>query len=188
MRASPPRPRFALRSRTCRMAVPDHKRLIERPESPRKLKLRGRPTVWGFVADESHRCLGVAGSIVSISPRRSFRNVPHREVHKKPRQWACRACFSRRPRAGCGQRSQISLRLGCCSRLHGWIPMAVDGTSAPGAKNFPLPVSPASGDPDRHSSRMRLRRQNSWLQPGRSAALALRSPLACSGSVSSSRP
>ena len=56
--------------------------------------------------------------------------------------------------------------------------MAVDGTSAPGAKNFPLPVSPASGDPDRHSSRMRLRRQNSWLRPGRSAALALRSPLA----------
>ena len=56
--------------------------------------------------------------------------------------------------------------------------MAVDGTSAPGAKNFPLPVSPASGDPDQHSSRMRLQRQNSWLRPGRSAALALRSPLA----------
>lgn len=69
-------------------------------------------------------------------------------------------------------------RWGCRSRLHGWIPMAVDGTSAPGAKNFPLPVPPASGDPDRHSSRMRLRRQNSWLRPGRSAALALRSPLA----------
>ncbi|MDF3813214.1 single-stranded DNA-binding protein [Rhodopseudomonas sp. BAL398] len=67
---------------------------------------------------------------------------------------------------------------GCRSRLHGWIPMAVDGTSAPGAKNFPLPVSPASGDPDQHSSRMRLQRQNSWLRPGRSAALALRSPLA----------
>jgi hypothetical protein len=73
------------------------------------------------------------------------------------------------PDAGDDRRSFS--RSGCCSRLHGWIPMAVDGTSAPGAKNFPLPVSPASGDPDRHSSRMRLRRQNSC--SGRGAALRL---------------
>ncbi|AEI04574.1 hypothetical protein OCA5_pOC16700040 (plasmid) [Afipia carboxidovorans OM5] len=58
----------------------------------------------------------------------------------------------------------------------------------PWSQEFSPAGFPCKRDPDRHSSRMRLRRQNSWLQPGRSAALALRSPLACSGSVSSSRP
>ena len=39
------------------------------------------------------------------------------------------------------------LRSRCRSRLHGWIPMAVDGTSAPGAKIFPLPDTPQAGTP-----------------------------------------
>jgi|GEM_PF-3800740 hypothetical protein len=58
----------------------------------------------------------------------------------------------------------------------------------PWSQEFPLPDHPASGDPDRHSSRMRLRRQNSWLLPGSGAALALRPRLAGYGSVPSSRP
>lgn len=51
------------------------------------------------------------------------------------------------------------LPVGQRSRLHGWIPMAVAGTAAPTSENFPLPP-PASGA-RRHSSRTRLRRQNS---------------------------
>lgn len=58
----------------------------------------------------------------------------------------------------------------------------------PWSQEFSPAGSPASGDPDRHSSRMRLRRQNSWLLSGRSAALALRPRLAGYGSVPSSRP
>lgn len=49
------------------------------------------------------------------------------------------------PGAGGDRRS--SFRLGCRSRLHGWIPMAVDGTSAPGAKIFPLPGFPRKRGP-----------------------------------------
>lgn len=54
MTTSPSHPRFAPRSRACGMAVPHRERLIERPESRGKLKLRGRPTVCRFAADESH--------------------------------------------------------------------------------------------------------------------------------------
>jgi hypothetical protein len=46
--------RFGPRSRACRMLTPDHEWLIERAESRRKLKLRGRPTMWGFAAAEFH--------------------------------------------------------------------------------------------------------------------------------------
>src|SRR5258708_4475151 len=47
-----------------------------------------------------------------------------------------------------GDDDRASFLRSCCrSRLHGWIPMAVDGTSAPVAKNFPPPHPPASGAP-----------------------------------------
>jgi hypothetical protein len=77
---------------------------------------------------------------------------------------------------------------GCRSRLHGWIPMAVDGTSAPAAQGFSPAASPRKGAPIGIPRAKRLRRQNSWLRPGRSASLALRPRLAGSGSVSSFRP
>ena len=41
------------------------------------------------------------------------------------------------------------LRPCCRSWLHGWIPMAVDGTSAPGAQEFSPAASPRERGPDR---------------------------------------
>ena len=39
------------------------------------------------------------------------------------------------------------LRSCCRSRLHGWMPMAVDGMSAPGAQEFSPAAPPVSGAP-----------------------------------------
>jgi hypothetical protein len=42
---------------------------------------------------------------------------------------------------------------GCPYRLHGWIPLVVDGTSAPAAQEFSSAGSPRRRGSDRHSSR-----------------------------------
>jgi hypothetical protein len=79
-------------------------------------------------------------------------------------------------------------RSGCRSRLHGWIPMAVDGTSAPGAKNFPLPASPRKRGP-RPAFPAHAPAAPKFTAPAGAQRCAC-PPLAAggSGSVSSSRP
>ena len=188
MTASSPHPRFALRSRAWTMGAPDCERLIERPACRRKLKLRGRSTLCGLAADKSRTAWE--------SPSRS-----HSSVHVRASEMSSagdaqnaaitdsRAFFSHRPR--CRMRATIA----DLSSVWAVAPGCMAGYLWPSTARrplepriFPCRLPPASGDPDRHSSRMRLRRQNSWLRPGRSAALALRSPPAGSGSVSSFRP
>lgn len=188
MTASPPRPRFALHSRGWAMGAPDCERVIERPEGRRKLKLGGRPTLGGLAPDE----LRAAWE----SPSQSYPSV-HVRASEMSSVGKCARCRDKghgRPPSradkepGAGRRSQVFLPSGLT------LPVAWLDTYGrrrhvgPWSQEFSPAGHPASGDPDRHSSRMRLRHQNSWLRPGRGAALALCPPLADSGSVSSSRP
>lgn len=89
---------------------------------------------------------------------------------------------------GTGGDGRSFSRSGCCFRLHGWIPMAVDGTSAPGAKNFPLPVSPRKRGP-RPAFLAHAPAAPKFVAPAGAQRCAC-PPLASggSGSVSSSRP
>ena len=175
MATSPPHPRFARRSQAWAADAPGCERIIARPESRGNSNCAAVRRCWVSPPWVAH-VLEIAKSIVPVSAGRRFRNVIHRVGAQNAAMitWPPFCLSPTGDPVVCGDRTPFS-RSGCRSRLHGWIPITVDGTSAPGAKNFPLLVSPASGDPDRHSSRMRLWRQNSWLRSGRSASLALRS-------------
>jgi single-strand DNA-binding protein len=141
-----------------------------------KLKLRGRSALLGVSAADRTR----PGNRQVDRTRQRSVAVP--ECHPSGgAQYAAMitwtSFFSRRPkirlRSAIAGLSLLSLPVGWLDtygrRRHvgPWMP-----------KNFPLLVSRAGGDLDRHSSRMRPRRQNSWFRPGHSAALALRTPLA----------
>ena len=189
MKFSTPHRRFGPRSRACRMLTPDHERLIERPESRRKLKLRGRPTMWG--SPPTNRALSGNRRLDRI--HQSASELPKCRLSGGAQRAAIegshRACFQAR------SESRVGAVIAGLSSARAVAPGCMAGYLWPSTARrplepriFPCRLPPASGDPDRHSSRMRLRRQNSWLRPGRSAALALRSPPAGSGSVSSFRP
>jgi hypothetical protein len=136
------------------MVAPDRERLIERADSG-KLKLRGRSALPGLStadrmrarnrrADRTHRW-------VSGLPKCPALGGAQRAAIKGN----CRFFLAPTKELGAGGDRRSFVRSGNRSRLHGWIPMAVDGTSAPGCPRiFPYRFPPASGDLDRHSSRM----------------------------------
>ncbi len=148
MTTSPPRPRFALCSRIRRMVAPNRERLIERPESRGKLKLRGRSALPGLStadrmrarnrrADRTHQC-------VSGLPK----CPPLGGAQRAAIKGNCRFFLAPTKEPGCRRRSQVFRPFGLSLPLHGWIPMAVDGTSAPGCPRiFPYRFPPQAGTP-----------------------------------------
>lgn len=177
----------ALRFRACRIVAPRPRTFDQSTREPLKTA-----TVWpsyGAVASPANRTLpgncraGGADQGLSALPK-----CPPSGGHKNPRKRACRECYSRRPRAGCGRQSHVFLPFGLLlpvawldtygHRRHvgPWMP-----------KNFPLPVFPRKRG-----------LQPAFLAHARGAKI--RSPAgaqrcACpplasggSGSVSSSRP
>jgi hypothetical protein len=161
--------------------------LIERPERRGKLKLRDRPTTCvslpktrtlpGAAVDRTHRCVS---ALPKCRPSGAAENAAMMRIA---------GLFRVDGRRGCGDDDhKSSSRSGCRSRLHGWIPMAVDRTSAPGAKNFPLPDFPRKRGP-RPAFLAHAPPAPKFMAPAGAQRCAC-PPLASggSGSVSSSRP
>lgn len=162
--------------------------VIERAMSRGKLKLRGRSALLGLsAASRTH-----PGNRQDDLTRQHTSALPKCRPSANARNaamitWLSFFAAPTEDPGPAGDGSSFS-RSGCRSRLHGWIPMAVDGTSAPGAKNFPLPVSPASGDP-RPAFLAHAPTAPKFVAPAGAQRCAC-PPLASggSGSVSSSRP
>ena len=82
-------------------------------------------------------------------------------------------------RAGESDDHRVFLGSSCRSRLHGWIPMAADGSVNRWRRIFACRIHPASGAPLGFLA-LALRRQNSLPSAGCRAALALCPRLAAS--------
>lgn len=170
------------------MGAPDCERLIDAPEGREKLKLRGRPTLRGLAAtnrtlpgnrraDRIHQCVSV---LPKCPPSGDAQNAAITDG---------RSFFSHRPK------SWVRATIAGLSSGRAVAPGCMAGYLWPSTARRPLDAqefSPAgfprkrgpTGIPRACACGAKIR----GLRPGRSAALARRSPLAGSGSVSSSRP